>query len=281
MTTPNPTILKQSKPLTPAAPIEGHRYVTLPTIPPISILVPNDTKVVDKLDKIISSNPTSIPTAQPTIKMPAVTTTALSEINSGLPRPMKTIPTSAPNQFLLDGLRQQKSQPSAFIPHSLSQPQFHPVTTLSVSQHMTQNVNNNNVVGEPNSIPLSQWMHLISQPQHQQSQKHLLLQQQPQPAPPQQHHLPAVQTQQPNFHTPPFPPSITNQPQLRFQNQPPPPSSNAGLSALLGQSNPPTSFNGMNANFYAHAQPPLNTNASMGMQFLNQSQQSKLYMKDK
>uniref|UniRef100_A0AC35FJR5 Uncharacterized protein n=2 Tax=Panagrolaimus sp. PS1159 TaxID=55785 RepID=A0AC35FJR5_9BILA len=308
-TLPPPTSFSTPKPTetTPNV-VEGHRYVTLPTIPPISILIPNDTKIMDTLDELINSNPANFnPTTMQQLN--GQTNSALN-VNSIASIPVTTnstppITTSTPSQLLLGGLRQQKpidssqSFSSAFLSsHAMKQSQLNPLSNNPLIHPMIQqniNLNNNNINCNNNNNNLNnndminlvsqqpQWIHLMQQPQYSPPQKNNLLQQQ------QQQQIQTPQNFQPTFPPPlqksrqfqnqPFPPTITNQPQLRFPTQSIPPTSNAGLSALLSQNtNISKSINAIQQQQQNSSTPSLSTinNSSIGMQLLNQPQQNNI-----
>uniref|UniRef100_A0A914YBE4 Uncharacterized protein n=1 Tax=Panagrolaimus superbus TaxID=310955 RepID=A0A914YBE4_9BILA len=273
---------------TPAA-VEGHRYVTLPTIPPISILVPNDIKIMDKLDEIINSAPSNFNPS--TINLNGQTNSAIQEVSAGLMPSTKQISTSVPSQLLLEGLRHQKPHDSrmfkdSFCSDSVTAPSQlnNPISTNSTfnqmfPQNLNNNDNNSNIINFDNNqllnvVPPPQWIQLIQQPQHNppQFQKSSLLQQQIQAASSPHNFQQSFQSLQNNQ---PFLPTITNQPQLRFSVQPLPPTSNAGLSALLSQNNPTNYFKSINENQQNSMTPSLPINTSVGIQILNQPQQNK------
>uniref|UniRef100_A0AC34GJM7 Uncharacterized protein n=1 Tax=Panagrolaimus sp. ES5 TaxID=591445 RepID=A0AC34GJM7_9BILA len=132
---------------TPVA-LEGHRYVTLPTIPPISVLVPNDIKIMDKFDEIINSTPSNFNPS--TLNLNGQTNSTTPEVSAGLIPSTKQISTSASNQLLLEGLRNQKPPhdpqtfKDAFLSQSFTtQSQFNnPISTNQPFQQMIpQNLN--------------------------------------------------------------------------------------------------------------------------------------------
>lgn len=155
-----------SSPLSPCRTLEGQRYVTLPTIPPISILVPHDPKVSE------TENQNSAPPSVENLKPPA----SLSPVKAPTNNITRVPSEMRPPVHLMQNPFQNVPTTSASIPQMVPMlpvpatsasaqppPQLHAQTPTAIPLNFIQT---NMSTSVPSSIPIV----MTSQPQPVQQQ---------------------------------------------------------------------------------------------------------------